>query len=161
MPSLGSISHGTLRAVDLLDSFADALEQCAKEAMPHPGAINPDHMRLVAEARDWLEGEWEEGEEDNENDLETAAELMSQLQDALAEYAPSYCYFGAHEGDGSDFGFWVSMESLEDFDGLRVDDLSKVPPNYQGEVLHVNDHSNMTLYYTLPSGKLCEAWGIV
>ena len=31
---------------------------------------------------------------------------ISDVLDALDECAPEGCYFGPHEGDGSDFGFW-------------------------------------------------------
>jgi len=41
-----------------------------------------------------------------------------------------------------------------DFDGKVVDDLSKVPSHYTGEVLEVNDHGNVTLYeYNQGKGK--------
>jgi hypothetical protein len=33
--------------------------------------------------------------------------LIAELFDALGEVAPEGCGFGAHEGDGSCFGFWV------------------------------------------------------
>lgn len=34
-----------------------------------------------------------------------------------------------------------------DFDGLRISDLSEIPSSYRGEVLDVNDHGNVTLYF--------------
>ena len=40
---------------------------------------------------------------------------------------------------------------------LRVNDTSEVPRGYTGEVLHVNDHGNTTLY-TASRGKLTEVW---
>lgn len=91
---------------------------------------------------------------------ETADDILSDLFDALQEFAPPYGYFGAHPGDGADYGFWLSENMPEDFDGLQVSDTSEVPRGYSGEVLHVNDHGNMTLYaYSRGRGR--EIWGIV
>ena len=93
------------------------------------------------------------GKDDADYDLEA-------LFDALNEYAPSYFYFGAHPGDGSDYGYWLSECFAEDFDGMKVSDLSEVPTGFSGEVLKVNDHGNMTLYaYSRGRGR--EVWGIV
>jgi hypothetical protein len=84
--TIGTVIHATLRTEDLLAAFADELE--------HLGANNPEHVALAQEARTI-----------NPDD-EWADEFVSDLMDALNEYAPDGCYFGAHEGDGSDFGFW-------------------------------------------------------
>ena len=35
-----------------------------------------------------------------------------------------------------------------EFDGLVVDDLSAVPEEYDGAILDINDHGNVTLYIT-------------
>jgi hypothetical protein len=83
-------------------------------------------------------------------DSEDCSEFLNcTLWDALNEYAPPYCYFGAHEGDGSDYGFWPSWDYIEDcaHDGSikRVSDLSEVPDDYTGDVCIVNDHGNMTV----------------
>lgn len=147
--TFGSISSGTMRNEDLIPEFAWHLEQFAKAAAPHPGAINPDHLDLVNEA-DALE----------DFDSEEADELLSSLFDALNEYAPAYGYFGAHPGDGADYGFWLSESFKQDFDGLKVSDTSEVPEDYCGEVLHINDHGNMTLY-SCDSGRLSEVWSLV
>jgi len=53
----------------------------------------------------------------------------------------------------------LSEEFEDDFDGLKVDDLSEVADDYTGEVLHVNDHGNCTLYAS-ESGELKEIWAI-
>jgi hypothetical protein len=153
--SIGSISSGTLRTEDLLDTFAFELEHLvqrnADEWCSDAGRARRDaYVALVRDARE------------ANPDTEEGAELVTELEDALDEFAPPYAYFGAHEGNGSDFGFWLSDGALEDFDGLRVSDLSEVPRKYSGEVLHINERGNMTLYVHSPySGKLIEVWAIV
>lgn len=90
---IGSISHGTLRTEDLLQAFADTLEN-----------LDPTdkYFALIREARAV------------DPDSETASYLVNEeLYDALNDLAPEGTYFGAHPGDGSDFGFWP-VEEWED-----------------------------------------------
>jgi hypothetical protein len=96
-------------------------------------------------------------------------EYIAHLEDLLNEYAPAYCYFGAHQGDGSDFGFWTDDESLWEatYDGalVTVDDTSDMIDPYMS-YLHVNDHGNMTLYAPSIDAPDCwaahvEVWSIV
>jgi hypothetical protein len=103
-------------------------------------------------------------DETDEGYDETAQEAVDALFDILGEYCPPYCYFGAHEGDGADYGVWISWDSLDmaahDGDILKVSDTSEVPADYTGEVLHVNDHGNCTLY-AANNGDLTEVWAVV
>lgn len=39
-------------------------------------------------------------------DSEVASLLLEDLFDTLNNYAPEGCFFGAHPGDGSDYGYW-------------------------------------------------------
>lgn len=149
-PRLGSISSGTLRDDDLLSAFAAELDYQAERNRPYDQFAA--HKELVAEAE-----VFDPENPDNECD---AGDIIAKLEDALQEFAPPYCYFGSLEGDGADFGFWLSDDALNDFDGLRVDDASEVPADYVGEVLHTNDHGNITLY-AADHGKLTEIWAIV
>jgi hypothetical protein len=85
---------------------------------------------------------------------------LEELFDILNNHSLPYFSFGAHEGDGADYGYWLSSSFEEDFDGLKVSDLSEVPTSYSGEVLHVNDHGNLSLYaYSRGRGR--EVWGVV
>ena len=86
---------------------------------------------------------------------------LEELFDALDEYAAPYFYFGAHPGDGSDYGYWLSEFWDENFDGIKVPDLSAIPQGYSGEVAVVNDHGNITLYNRGRNGHLYEIWSIV
>jgi hypothetical protein len=87
----GSISHGTLREVDLLRAFSNCLASYKGES------------DLVVEAIQ-LASLIEDGERSTtSHDVE---EVLEILEDELNELAPPLHYFGAHEGDGSDFGFW-------------------------------------------------------
>jgi hypothetical protein len=138
--SFGSISSGTMRPGDLIPVFADELRTLR-------GTLPRD---IYKDLRQW--------HRDAGSDL--ADELLASLFSALEEFAPAYGYFGAHEGDGSDYGFWLGSDAMQDFDGLRVEDLSEVPKDYCGEVLHVNDHGNMTLYVGR-RGHLIEVWAVV
>jgi hypothetical protein len=52
--------------------------------------------------------QWLEGEPDTkENQCMYLNEYLWNIIDGIA---PVGCYFGAHPGDGSDFGFWESDE---------------------------------------------------
>lgn len=140
--TFGSISTGTLQPRDLIPAFADALADVAADS---------EYEKLVADA-----------ESLTDYDSDEAADILQELTDALEVCAPPYFYFGAHPGDGADFGFWLSEDALQDFDGLRVSDTSEIPDDYSGEVLHVNDHGNMTLYAKDEgSTELRELWSLV
>lgn len=157
---LGEISSGTLRSEDLVESFARELEYITNA----PEERTDAESALIAECGKWQEdprGDHDGGTfyEDWESE---GAELVNSLIDALTERAPPYAYFGASEGDGASFGFWLGdvLDDADSFDGLRVSDTSEVPDDYCGEVLHVNDHGNATLYVA-ESGKLREVWAVV
>ena len=143
---IGSVSNGTMRIEDLIPCFLDV----AKALGCNPEWIN--NMRIEAEKEDYYSSE------KSNYDLE-------ELFDVLNEKAPPYCYFGAHPGDGADYGFWPNIDSLHyDFgeyeNELKVDDTSEIPEDFQGFVLHINDHGNMTLY-SVENGKLTEEWAII
>jgi len=137
----GSISHGTMRPEDLIPSFVWELRRLAKRA----GRVR-EFAPLIKDAENTSE--------------EDAPDILDELFTALEEFAPPYGYFGAHEGDGSDYGFWLYRHALDEFDGLKVSDTSEVPRGYSGEVMHVNDHGNATLYNYV-RGRAYEVWSIV
>lgn len=144
---LGTIIHATMRPEDLIPAFLDALEE-----------LDPDRAREIRDDPDnkpWFEHQ----------DLECGDYIVNEdLFDALNEHAPPYCYFGSNEGDGSDYGFWVSsdaiQEAIHDKELFKVTDTGDVPDDYNGEVLHESDHGNLTLY-SCKDGKLTEIWSIV
>jgi len=91
-----------MRHEDLIPSFSKAL-----------ASVSPDH-KLVAEAAavclltDLGYSVFSDGM--------AVAELVNDLCDALQEHAPAGHYFGAHEGDGSDYGFWPTAEDEDELD---------------------------------------------
>jgi hypothetical protein len=146
--AIGSISTGTLRAEDLLDSFSRELENLVQCNADDAGIAEEDsYMKLITDAHEVDPESYE------------ASELVDELADALNDFAPAYCYFGAHPGDSADFGFWLDENMSDDFDGLKVSDTSEVPADYSGEVLHINDHGNMALYVA-EKGVLTEVWAV-
>jgi len=148
--NIGSVSSGTMRPEDLIPSFLWELK--------HQKPCHRAHLALIR----GIEASIEKGIGTDEEyfSSEQADEDLSSLFDALQDYAPSYFTFGAHPSDGADYGYWLSESFEEDFDGLKVSDTSEVPKGYTGEVLHVNDHGNITLYaYSRGRGR--EVWGIV
>lgn len=147
---LGSVSSGTLRDEDLLSAFASELDyQLGRQPKSFP---RREHRKLILDARHALAvGE----------DADDTSGIVSDLFEALDSFAPPLAYFGAVEGDGADFGYWLSHDAIRDFDGLRVADTSEVPRDYRGEVLHTSDHGNLTLYVANGRGKLTEVWGVV
>lgn len=87
------VSCDTLRPEDLLVKFWSAAEQISADLTD----LLPDLQRLVGE--DSSESDW--------ND-EQAGWALESLTDRLQDAAPTGFYFGASEGDGACFGFWLS-----------------------------------------------------
>lgn len=158
---IGSIVSGTLNAADTIPAFLDELRRLR-------GTVPRDLLRVSCRA---LDG----GQDDSDPLLDVANDLIA----AIEEYAPPFCYFGAHPGDAADFGFWPSpdFQRLAEEDGaIIVKDLSEVLNSYSGYVLHINDHGNATLYHARGGtryrsgprkgrsrgcGSLTEIWSIV
>lgn len=155
--TIGTLIRGTMRIEDLLTAFADELERLAMldkaEAESSGAAWEGTHefrMETIAAARSV----------DPESDA--ASGIIGDLFDALDELAAPYCYFGAHAGDGSDYGFWPDVESLEADARWMGTGVTKIEagdsyPEGFDYVMEVNDHGNVTLYG--PDRK--EIWSVV
>jgi len=138
----GSVSSCTIRPRDLISEFASELRHLR-------GSLPRDLFDDIRRLRDC--------------DGEDAHMVVDSLFDALNDYAPAYGYFGTHPGDGADYGFWLSEgweQDARDNGALFVEDPGDIPTGYSGEVVHINDHGNVTLYIAR-SGKLREAWAVV
>jgi hypothetical protein len=86
----GSVISGTTRPQDLIPRYMELARQV------EPNAYMYDAVPAFAmkdEDSTW----W---------DTDECQEILAHLEDTLDDHAPEGCYFGAHPGDGSDFGFW-------------------------------------------------------
>lgn len=95
-----SVSHGTHRAQDLVPRFLGILR-----------TFNQDqYKRLLATmVEDGYKSDI--SEDDSYWESDPCMEMITELFDSLNEEAPDGCYFGAHPGDGSDFGFWRANDA--------------------------------------------------
>lgn len=103
----GTVIHGTLRTEDLMRAFRDEIRRLC--------AVSPD---CCWEADAWLEGretyrEYHEIDFTEEECEEYGDILVGNLMDHLDRMAPKGWYFGAYEGDGSDFGWWRNSDEDE------------------------------------------------
>ena len=139
MFKLGEISSGTLRTEDLVETFSNEFDRLLPENVT---------SALLEACEDWLAGKsWnEESSMLRETD---GAALLADLFQALEEFCPPYVYFGASEGDGASFGFWVNTEELSrdvtDGEVLQVSSLDMVPAAYTGFVW-LDKKGSITLY---------------
>lgn len=150
MGQVGTVSHGTMRSQDLIESFTSELRSL--------GHRSRDLTKIEKRYNTAINGQY--GDNDAYFDNEVSSWDLESLFNMLNSHALPYMYFGSHPGDDSDYGFWISESVEYDYDGLKVSDTSEVSDSYTGEVLHVNDHGNMTLY-TAKKGKLTEVWSVV
>lgn len=147
---IGSVSHGTMRPEDIGPACLDVAREIlgSRKRDKRTSEIMLDAHR--ANRRDW-QGEYD-------------SEILQDLMDLLSELAPPYLYFGANEGDGSDFGFWPLIERMEedvrDEALTKVSDLSELPRGFRGEVMIVNDHGNV-MFGVMRSRGFREIWSCV
>lgn len=108
--SIGSVSTGTLRSEDLIPALWSELEyQLGRQ----DNLADRDALAGVWNTYNRICDEcWDENGDfvESEHDSEIVDELMS----ALDTFSPAYCYFGAHHGDGADFGYWPSQSAIDD-----------------------------------------------
>ena len=99
-----SISHGTMRPQDVLPALLDALAERDGDAYAQCMNLIPAHASEDDDAAWWTE---------------EAPDHIETLFDALNDCAPSGLYFGAHPGDGSDYGFWMSENDMAELAELE------------------------------------------
>lgn len=85
--TIGTVSSATMRTEDLYDAFTSELERLDSKR----------YLQFVLDKS------------------EDPDEQIEELFDILNQYAPDGCYFGAHPGDGCDYGFW-KFEECEDLE---------------------------------------------
>lgn len=92
---IGTVIHGTLRTQDLLRACANELERLSVGGYPP----------IVGEARALADALDDDTPLDGEEECASEC-LLDMMENYLSPLAPEGCYFGAHPGDASDFGFW-------------------------------------------------------
>jgi hypothetical protein len=172
--TIGSVSSATHREEDLIPTFISTLEDLVEKLSLEAKGKELETVaevsrvtQVIAEIEGRMYDESGEVNEDYWESEDASHDLNETLFNELNRFAPPYCYFGANEGDGADFGFWVSQETIDEagYEGDLVK-CSELPEKYdpQKSYLVVSDHGNMSLYQEQerPEGNgLVEVWSIV
>ena len=136
--TIGTVIRATLRPQDLLPAFLFELERL------NPEQASKRNGELIADGFAYSQCGVAFGDGDKwPISIDDAQWFLETLVDDLNECAPAYCYFGAHVGDGSDFGFWPSFEEIEDLPKLEWGIEHGRQP---GDYVEVTDHGNLTVY---------------
>jgi hypothetical protein len=160
----GSVSEGTLKQDEFLMKFLHTLQwhmMQNKEALALPESEDTRNWLLRIEKDTQacfdIDGEFLPEKEDE------SSEYLAELCDALETFAPPYGYFGAHVGDGADFGFWpINPEEIKEQVEFSSSESQEYPPaDFRGEWLHVNERGNCTLYVREENGADREIWSLV
>lgn len=143
---IGPISSDTLNPLHLIPAFADYHTHITGKAYADDTVYDREKLKRLSE--------------------ETLGDILAYLTEDLEELAPDYTYFGASEEDGACFGFWPSIDSVND--DIRYGEIKRLDEVRKGEVevtvgqyvVDVNDHGNITLY-RIEDVELQEAWSCV
>lgn len=98
-PLGASLIHATMRNCDLVPTFLKALRDTAEYAQIMI-SLNGSNwiLNIVTEA--------DASDNDPRWNNENMTWFVEDLFDIFNRYAPVGYYFGAHPGDGSDYGYW-------------------------------------------------------
>ena len=91
-----TLIHATHRPEDLIPAFVAALQEQAPDRAANLLAIC-ENAHVLEKQRRGVE-DWARGSD--------AYYLLDDLFEALNAACPEGFYFGAHPGDGSDYGWW-------------------------------------------------------
>ena len=98
-----SIIHGTHRNEDLIPVFMNVLFILNPEKAKELWRNNPELLEALCNKNAGIENDpfWQS---------ENASNICFDLFDILSMEGPENYFFGAHIGDGSDFGFWKNED---------------------------------------------------
>ena len=91
-PQPGTVSEGTIREQDLIPKFLAVLDEHAPEKAEELRGLYPNTIEHL--------------DDDSDSDATARGMLLSDLFEELNVIAPEDHYFGSHQGDGADYGFW-------------------------------------------------------
>lgn len=93
----GTVICGTMRLEDLIPTFLDELERLQLPSVEQRALW--DNISYYVETGNGQASTVAQSEE-------WAVDLLDELFDMLDSIAPDGYYFGAHPGDGCDYGWW-------------------------------------------------------
>jgi hypothetical protein len=122
MFQLGTVSHATMRPQDLIPAFIAKIEElkghipgdleCGTH-LEYTNLPNYDQLAVIDDDDDYWESD-------------AASYDLESLFETLNELAPKFVAFGSHEGDGSDYGFWVQVDAIaEAYEAADPDTLNE------------------------------------
>ena len=93
-----SLIHSTMRNCDLVPAFIGAL----RDTVEHEQMMNT----INGDAKLHVITDTNATDSDPRWNSEDISFLLEEIFDVLNAYAPDGYYFGAHPGNGSDYGYW-------------------------------------------------------
>lgn len=144
---IGSVSHGTNQSKDIGPKLLHYLSGMKK--------LDRCHRKLVNKVNDAI---YDLGMECTEDTVEYLLTVLDEY------YSPPLMYFGVSPGNTSDYGFWLYDDwdlYLKEEGGIKVNNISDIPPDHVGLVAVVNDHGNIDLFDRGPNHRYRLLWSVV
>lgn len=140
--SLGTVSAGTLRPEDLVDSFWHELQYRIQAFDWFKDSTTTERDKFVKALWDISETVWAGDGGEIVDDVEILESAVDEISELLQFFARPYTFFGAHDGDGADFGYWPCWHEIDE-----LPKFDEFPDELPGEDFAVvSDHGNVTVY---------------
>ena len=159
---IGTIISRTLRPQDLIPALIDEAKSIMVGSEHNPPDpffaengidTKADFEAFMARLPNPIRTKLHDLDDDDDwwHSEEASCVLNEDIWELMTSLCPAYTYFGSLPGDGADFGYWPDIDFIEEQvfcdEMLKVNDWSDVPHDYDGDVVQVNDHGNVTVGY--------------
>ena len=103
----GTVIHGTHRPEHIIPVLMSLLFKLDKERAREIWQQEPELLEALCSEQAGIPSDYWQTDD-------CMFFLNEELFDIMEDYAPAGYYFGAHIGDGSDFGYWQDEDTEED-----------------------------------------------